>query len=137
MKILVLSWEFLLRIIGGIVCYVVELYLELVKLGYEVYLVIVKFGEVLMYEIVEGIEVYRVLVGLSYNFFYWIGNMNEVMGCYGGKLIKEEKNFDIIYVYDWLVVDVIIVFKYIFKLLLIVIIYVIENGCYNGIYNCS
>lgn len=65
MKVLVLSWEFLLRIIGGIVCYVVELYLELVKLGYEIYLFIVKFGEVLMYEIVDGIKVYRVLVGLS------------------------------------------------------------------------
>lgn len=65
MKVLVLSWEFLLRIIGGIVCYVVELYLELVKLGYEIYLFIVKFGEVLMYEIVDGIKVYRVLVGFS------------------------------------------------------------------------
>lgn len=57
------------------------------------------------------------------------------MGCYGGKLIVKEKNFDIVYVYDWLVVDAVMVFKYIFKLLLIVIIYVIENGCYNGIYN--
>lgn len=57
------------------------------------------------------------------------------MGCYGGKLIVKEKNFNIVYVYDWLVVDAVMVFKYIFKLLLIVIIYVIENGCYNGIYN--
>ena len=132
MKVLVLSWEFPPRIIGGIARHVAELYPELVKLGHEVHLVTVKSGEAPMYEIVEGIEVYRVPVGPSHNFFHWIGNMNEAMGRYGGKLIKEEKNFDIIHAHDWLVADATIALKHIFKLPLIATIHATENGRHNG-----
>ncbi len=69
MKVLVLSWEFPPRIIGGIARHVAELYPELVKLGYEIHLLTVKSGEAPMYEIVDGIKVHRVPVGPSQNFF--------------------------------------------------------------------
>jgi len=135
MKILVLSWEFPPRIIGGIARHVAELYPELVKLGHEVHLVTVKSGEAPMYEIVEGTAVHRVPVGPSQNFFHWIGNMNEAMGRHGGKLITEEKNFDIIHAHDWLVADAAIALKHIFKLPLITTIHATENGRHNGIHN--
>ncbi|NEP76731.1 MAG: glycosyltransferase family 4 protein [Okeania sp. SIO3C4] len=137
MKILVLSWEFPPRIIGGIARHVAELYPEMVKLGHEVHLITVKSGEAPMYEIVKGIEVHRVPVGPSQNFFHWIANMNEVMGRHGGKLIKEEKNFDIIHAHDWLVTDAAIALKHIFKLPLIATIHATENGRHNGIHNHS
>ncbi|NES75199.1 MULTISPECIES: glycosyltransferase family 4 protein [Okeania] len=137
MKILVLSWEFPPRIIGGIARHVAELYPEMVKLGHEVHLITVKSGEAPMYEIVEGIEVHRVPVGPSQNFFHWIANMNEAMGRHGGKLIKEEKNFDIIHAHDWLVTDAAIALKHIFKLPLIATIHATENGRHNGIHNHS
>ncbi|GGA44173.1 glycosyltransferase family 4 protein [Okeania sp. KiyG1] len=137
MKILVLSWEFPPRIIGGIARHVAELYPEIAKLGHEVHLITVKSGEAPMYEIVEGIEVHRVPVGPSQNFFHWIANMNEAMGRHGGKLIKEEKNFDIIHAHDWLVTDAAIALKHIFKLPLIATIHATENGRHNGIHNHS
>ncbi|MGD1715902.1 glycosyltransferase family 4 protein [Dapis sp. BLCC M172] len=137
MKILVLSWEFPPRIIGGIARHVAELYPELVKLGHEIHLVTVKSGEAPMYEIVDGIEVHRVPVGPSHNFFHWIANMNEAMGRHGGKLITEDKNFDIIHAHDWLVADAAIALKHIFRLPLIATIHATENGRHNGIHNHS
>ncbi|MGK7921931.1 MAG: glycosyltransferase family 4 protein [Trichodesmium sp.] len=137
MKIMVLSWEFPPRIIGGIARHVAELYPELVKLGHEVHLITVKSGEAPMYEIVDGIEVHRVPVGPSQNFFHWIANMNEAMGRHGGKLIKEDPNFDIIHAHDWLVADAAIALKHIFKLPLIATIHATENGRHNGIHNHS
>ncbi len=137
MKILVLSWEFPPRIIGGIARHVAELYPELVKLGHEVHLVTVKSGEAAMYEIVDGIEVHRVPVRPSQNFFHWIANMNEAIGRHGGKLIQEEKNFQIIHGHDWLVADAAIALKHIFKLPLIATIHATENGRHNGIHNHS
>ncbi|MDJ0555749.1 MAG: glycosyltransferase family 4 protein [Microcoleaceae cyanobacterium MO_207.B10] len=137
MKIMVLSWEFPPRIIGGIARHVAELYPELVKLGHEVHLITVKSGEAPMYEIVEGIEVHRVPVGPSQNFFHWVANMNEAMGRHGGKIMKEEKGFDIIHAHDWLVADAAIALKHIFKLPLIATIHATENGRHNGIHNHS
>ncbi|MEB3343652.1 glycosyltransferase family 4 protein [Okeania sp.] len=135
MKILVLSWEFPPRIIGGIARHVAELYPELVKLGNEVHLITIKSGEAASYEIVNGIKVYRVSVAPSQNFFHWVANMNEAMGSYGGKLITEEKDFDIIHAHDWLVADAAIALKHIFKLPLIATVHATENGRHNGIHN--
>lgn len=135
MKVLVLSWEFPPRIIGGIARHVAELYPELVKLGYEIHLLTVKSGEAPMYEIVDGIKVHRVPVGPSQNFFHWIANMNEAMGRHGGKLIAKEKNFDIVHAHDWLVADAAMALKHIFKLPLIATIHATENGRHNGIHN--
>lgn len=137
MKILVLSWEFPPRIIGGIARHVAELYPELVKLGHEVHLITVKSGESLIYEIVDGIEVHRLPVGPSQNFFHWVANMNEAMGRHGGKLISAEKGFDIIHAHDWLVADAAIALKHIFKLPLIATIHATEHGRHNGIHNHS
>ncbi|MEM6401088.1 MAG: glycogen/starch synthase, partial [Cyanobacteria bacterium P01_D01_bin.116] len=60
MKILVLSWEFPPRIVGGIARHVGELYPELVNLGHSVYLITPEFGEAPLYEEVEGIKIHRI-----------------------------------------------------------------------------
>ncbi|MFM6202670.1 MAG: glycogen/starch synthase, partial [Dolichospermum sp.] len=44
MKILVLSWEFPPRIVGGIARHVAELYPELIKLGHDIHLITPEFG---------------------------------------------------------------------------------------------
>ncbi|MGL5196980.1 MAG: glycogen/starch synthase, partial [Chroococcales cyanobacterium] len=84
MKILVLTWEFPPRIVGGIARHVAELYPELVKLGHSVHLITVEFGHAPMYEQLEGIEVHRVPVEHGHDFFHWVANMNESMGLHGG-----------------------------------------------------
>lgn len=135
MKILVLSWEFPPRIVGGIARHVAELYPELVKLGHEIHLITPEFGEAPMYEVVEGIQVHRVPVGWSNDFFHWVVNLNASMGNHGGKLMLEEGPFDIIHAHDWLVGDAAIALKHTFKVPLIATIHATEYGRYNGIYN--
>ncbi|MBD2207227.1 glycosyltransferase family 4 protein [Calothrix sp. FACHB-1219] len=134
MKILVLSWEFPPRIVGGIARHVAELYPELVKLGHEIHLITVEHGQASMYELVEGIHVHRVPVAASRDFFHWIVNVNESMGHHGGKLIIEEGPFDLIHAHDWLVGDAAIALKSNFKIPLIATIHATEYGRYNGIH---
>ncbi len=135
MKILVLSWEFPPRIVGGIARHVAELYPELVKLGHEIYLITVEFGQAPAYEVVEGIHVHRVPVPSGHDFFHWVANMNESMGALGGKLLRESDSFDLIHAHDWLVSDAAIALKHHFKLPLIATIHATEYGRYNGLHN--
>lgn len=135
MKILVLSWEFPPRIVGGIARHVAELYPELVKLGHEIHLITVEFGQAPLYEVVEGIHVHRVPVGLGHDFFQWVANMNDSMGAAGGKLLLESDPFDLIHAHDWLVSDAAIALKYHFKIPLVATIHATEYGRYNGLHN--
>ncbi len=135
MRILVLAWEFPPRIVGGIARHVAELYPELVKLGHEVHLITVEFGQAPGYEVVEGINVHRVPVAHGNDFFDWVVNMNDSMGNYGGKLIVEDGMFDLIHAHDWLVGDAAIALKYHFKIPLVATIHATEYGRYNGLYN--
>jgi glycosyltransferase involved in cell wall biosynthesis len=134
MKILVLSWEFPPRIVGGIARHVAELYPELVKLGHEVHLITVEFGQAPMYEVVDGVKVHRVPVSYSNDFFHWVVNLNQSMGDQGGKLIMEDGSFDLIHAHDWLVGDAAIALKHTFKIPLIATIHATEHGRYNGIH---
>lgn len=135
MKVLVLAWEFPPRLVGGIARHVAELYPDIVKLKCEVHLITVEFGDAPKYEVIEGIFVHRVPVATGNDFFHWVANMNESMGQYGGKLIKEEGNFDLIHAHDWLVGDAAIALKHTFKLPLIATIHATEHGRNNGIYH--
>lgn len=134
MRILVLSWEYPPRIVGGIARHVAELYPELVKLGHEIHLITVEFGHAPGYEEVEGVRVHRVPVATANDFFHWVVNMNGSMGHYGGKLISEEGPFDIIHAHDWLVGDAAIALKHHFKIPLVATFHATEYGRYNGIY---
>jgi glycosyltransferase involved in cell wall biosynthesis len=135
MKVLVLAWEFPPRLVGGIARHVAELYPEIVKLKCEVHLITVEFGNAPKYEVIEGIFVHRVPVATGHDFFHWVANMNESMGQYGGKLLVEEGNFDLIHAHDWLVGDSAIALKHNFKVPLVATIHATENGRNNGIYH--
>jgi glycosyltransferase involved in cell wall biosynthesis len=135
MKILVLAWEYPPRIIGGIARHVAELYPEIVKLGHEIHLMTVEFGQAPAYEIVDGLHIHRVSVQHSDYFLHWVGNMNHSMGGYGGKLLREKGNFDLIHAHDWLVADAAIALKHHFKKPLVATIHATEYGRHNGIHN--
>jgi glycosyltransferase involved in cell wall biosynthesis len=135
MKILVLAWEFPPRIVGGIARHVSELYPEIIKLGHEIHLLTVEFGQAPCYETVDGIKIHRLPVDHSHNFFHWVVNMNESMGRQGGKLLQEEAPFDLIHAHDWLVGDAAIALKHVFKIPLISTIHATEYGRHNGLHN--
>jgi glycosyltransferase involved in cell wall biosynthesis len=134
MKILVLTWEFPPRIIGGISRHVAELYPELVKLGHKVHLITVQASGVDDYEIVDGISVYRVPVANNSDFFGWVVHMNESMVACATKLLDDEGPFDILHAHDWLVSDAAINIHQRHLIPLIATIHATEYGRYNGIH---
>lgn len=135
MRILVLSWEFPPRIVGGISRHVAELYPEIIQLGHEIHLITVEFGEAPDYEIIEGIHLHRVVVEPNDNFLDWVVNLNQSMGEYGGQLIQDKGDFDVIHAHDWLVGDAAIALKKTFKIPLIATIHATEYGRNNGLHN--
>ncbi len=135
MKILVLTWEFPPRLIGGLARHVAELYPEVVKLGHEVHLITVETDHRPEFEQVDGIQVYRVAVAEGNDFFHWVDNMNRAMEIQGKRLIHQHGNFDLIHAHDWLVSDVAIALKHYDKVPLITTIHATEYGRYNGLYN--
>lgn len=134
MRILVLSWEFPPRVVGGIARHVGELYPEIVKLGHEVHLLTIAFGLSPAYEVVEGIHVHRVVVPDCEDFFQWVGLMNTQMGAYGEQLLTKMPEVDLIHAHDWLVGDAAIALKHHFKIPMIATIHATEYGRYNGIH---
>lgn len=137
MKILVLAWEFPPRLVGGIARHVAELYPEIVNFGHEVHLLTVESPEAPPREIVEGIDVHRLPVPPGKNFLNWVGNLNEVMGRYGGELLATHGDFDLIHGHDWLVGDAAIALKHRFHIPLVATIHATEHGRFNGIHNAT
>ena len=135
MKVLVLAWEFPPRLVGGIARHVAELYPKIVELNHEVHLITVESADAPAQETIEGIRVHRVPVAPGNDFFHWIVNMNQSMGHYGGKLIEQEGDFDLIHAHDWLVGDAAIALKHTFKIPLIATIHATECGRNNGIHH--
>ncbi len=138
MKILVFIWEFPPRLVGGIARHGAELYPELVLLGHEIHLVTVESGQASALEIIEGIHVHRVPVaGFSQDIFNWIGNMNHSMSKYGGQLLSQIRDFDLIHAHDWMVADTAISLSENFHIPIITTIHATEFGRHNGIHNPS
>jgi glycosyltransferase involved in cell wall biosynthesis len=138
MKILVFIWEFPPRLVGGIARHGAELYPELVLLGHEIHLVTVESGQASALEIIEGIHVHRVPVaGFSQDIFNWIGNMNHSMGKYGGQLLNQIRDFDLIHAHDWMVADTAISLSENFHIPIVATIHATEFGRHNGIHNPS
>lgn len=135
MKILVLSWEFPPRIIGGIARHVAELYPEIVQLDHDVHLITLEFANAAKFEIVEGIKIYRISIPPNDNFFEWVASMNDVMRVTAENLINQIGTFDIIHAHDWLVADSAISLKHRFKIPLVSTIHATEYGRHNGIHN--
>jgi glycosyltransferase involved in cell wall biosynthesis len=136
MKILVLTWEFPPRLIGGISRHCAELYPEITKLEYEIHLVTIEVGLAPAYEMIDGIHIYRVEVEPSprNHLLTWIGNMNTSLQEKAQALVTS-KQFDLIHAHDWLVAKAAIAIKNITGLPLVATIHATEYGRHQGIHN--
>ncbi|MGB2925710.1 MAG: glycosyltransferase family 4 protein [Limnothrix sp.] len=134
MVILVLSWEFPPRVVGGIARHVGELYPEIVGLGHQVHLVTVQSQDASARELVEGIEVHRLSIPEKDDFFEWVEVMNQVMLTYCQQLLDGSLEFDLVHAHDWLVGEAAIALKHHFKIPIIATIHATEYGRHNGIH---
>ena len=137
MKILMLTWEYPPRIVGGIARVVNDLSKRLIKDGHEVHVITYKEGDVPYYENDKGVYVHRVdnyMINPN-NFIDWIMQLNFNMVAKANELILKEGNFDVIHAHDWLVAYAAKTLKNSYGTPLISTIHATEAGRNSGIHN--
>ncbi|HYY91650.1 MAG TPA: glycosyltransferase family 4 protein [Candidatus Dormibacteraeota bacterium] len=103
-NVLLLTWEYPPRIVGGIATHVYHLSKCLAKDGISVHVITCAFPNAPMEEIVEGVYVHRVDENrlLQPNFILWIYHLNSQMIERANQLSQTEQ-FDLIHAHDWVV----------------------------------
>ncbi len=137
MKILMLTWEYPPRVVGGISRVVYDLSHRLIKDGHEVTVVTYRDGEVPYFEDDKGVKVYRIdnfMINPN-NFIDWIMQMNFAMISKASKIIGEEGKFDIIHAHDWLVAYAAKTLKESYGIPIVSTIHATEAGRNSGIHD--
>lgn len=137
MKILMLSWEYPPRIVGGISMVVHDLSKRLIKDGHEVTVVTYRDGDVPYYENDNGVEVYRVdnYIIQPNNFTDWVLQLNFNMITKATEIINKKGKFDVIHAHDWLVAYSAKSLKQSFDIPMIATIHATEAGRNSGIHD--
>ena len=137
MKILMLTWEYPPRIVGGIARVVHDLSHRLIKDGHEVTVVTYREGDLSYYEDDKGVEVHRVdnyMINPN-NFIDWIFQLNFNMITKVNELIEKHGKFDVIHAHDWLVANCAKTIKNSFGIPLVSTIHATEAGRNSGIHD--
>lgn len=137
LNVVMLSWEFPPRIIGGISPHVHYLSRSLSRKGVKVYIVTCDFPGAPQHEIVDGAEVFRIdsYKNPSPDFATWVYLMNVNMQKEAASLIRSLGNkIDVIHAHDWLVATAGIGLKHVFRKPLFATMHSTEIGRRNGIH---
>ena len=137
MKILMLTWEYPPRVVGGISRVVHDLSHRLIKDGHEVTVVTYKEGDVEDFENDGGVKVYRVnnyMINPN-NFIDWIMQLNFNLVAKATEIINKEGPFDVIHAHDWLVTYAAKTLKDSYKIPIIATIHATESGRNSGIHD--
>ena len=137
MKILMLTWEYPPRIVGGISRVVHDLSHKLVKDGNDVTVVTYKEGDVPEFENDKGVKVYRVENYMIHpnNFTDWIMQLNFNLTSKATQIINEQGKFDCIHAHDWLVAYSAKTLKDAFQIPIVSTIHATEAGRNSGIHD--
>ena len=138
MKILMLTWEYPPRIVGGIARVVHDLSKRLIKDGHEVTVVTYRDNaDVPEYENDKGVNVYRVDNYMIHpnNFIDWIMQLNFNMLSKATEIINKEGGFDVIHVHDWLVTYAAKSLKNAYDIPIVATIHATEAGRNSGIHD--
>ena len=137
MKILMLTWEYPPRVVGGIARVVHDLSHRLMKDGHEVTVVTYKEGNVPYFEDDKGVKVYRVdnyMINPN-NFIDWIMQLNFNLVSKATEIIAKEGKFDVIHAHDWLVAYAAKSLKNAYDIPMVATIHATEAGRNSGIHD--
>ena len=137
MKILMLTWEYPPRVVGGIARVVYDLSHRLIKDGHEVTVVTYREGGASYFEDDKGVKVYRIdnyMINPN-NFIDWIMQMNFNMVTKVNQIIAEQGGFDVIHAHDWLVANAAKSIKNSYNIPIVATIHATEAGRNSGIHD--
>jgi glycosyltransferase involved in cell wall biosynthesis len=137
MNILMLTWEYPPRIVGGISRVVHDLSHKLVKEGHDVTVVTYRDEDLSYYENDKGVQVYRVdnYMIQPNSFVDWIMQLNFAMVAKASELIQKNGAFDVIHAHDWLVANAAIALKKSYDIPITATIHATEAGRNSGIHD--
>lgn len=137
MKILMLTWEYPPRIVGGIARVVHDLSKRLIKDGHEVTVITYREGNLPYFEDDKGVKIYRVdnyMINPN-NFIDWIMQMNFNLLAKANEIIDKEGKFDVIHAHDWLVAYAAKSLKNSYDIPIVATIHATEAGRNSGIHD--
>ncbi|HEX3032656.1 MAG TPA: 1,4-alpha-glucan branching protein domain-containing protein, partial [Bacillota bacterium] len=136
-NILMLSWEFPPKTVGGLARHVYDLSRALVRQGETVHVITAEVGNSPALEIVDGVVVHRVAVlgDEKGDFLNWVFYLNQAMLEYGCRLNSMLGGFDLVHAHDWLVAYCGEALKETLGIPLIATIHATEHGRNHGIHN--
>ncbi|MEM2098669.1 MAG: glycosyltransferase family 4 protein [Candidatus Bathyarchaeia archaeon] len=135
LSVMMFSWEFPPRVIGGISPHVYFLSKSLVKNGVKVYVVTCDFPSAPQHEVIDGVEVYRIdsYRNPSPDFATWVYLMNVNMQREAAALVARlGGEVDVFHAHDWLVANAGIGLKHVFRKPLLVTMHSTEIGRREG-----
>ena len=137
LSVMMLSWEFPPRVIGGISPHVYFLSKSLAKQGVKVYVVTCDFPGAPAHEVIDGVEVYRIdsYKNPAPDFASWVYLMNLNMQKETAALARKlDIKIDVFHAHDWLVANAGIGLKHIFRKPLLVTVHSTEMGRRDGLH---
>jgi len=146
LRVLMLSWEYPPRIVGGIARHVEEIAWALAARGDEVHVVTCEFPGAPAEEVFNGVHIHRVTpYSPTDNFIHWVHQLNAAMRDRADALLREwtkgntpikkrdEKDGIVIHAHDWVTYFSAVQLKYEYKVPLVATIHATEYGRNNGI----
>lgn len=137
LSVMMFSWEFPPRVIGGISPHVYFLSKSLAKNGVKVYVVTCDFPDTPMHEVIDGVEVYRVdsYKNPAPDFATWVYLMNLNMQTEAAAIVNRiADRIDVFHAHDWLVATSCIGLKHVFRKPLLVTMHSTEIGRRDGLH---
>ena len=137
LTVMMLTWEYPPRIIGGISPHVYYLTKSLAKQGVKVYVMTCDFPDTPAHEVIDGVEVYRIdsYKNPAPDFASWVYLMNVNMQKETARLARKiGKKIDLFHAHDWLVANAGIGLKHVFRKPLLVTMHSTEMGRRDGLH---
>jgi glycogen(starch) synthase len=137
MRIVMLSWEYPPKVVGGIAPHVYDLTSHLSSLGEEIHLITRGEPGIPEYEQINGVNVYRVnpYQISSPDFVTWVVQLNTAMLEKAVQILNFLEGAHLVHAHDWLVAYAARVLKYAYHLPLIATIHATEYGRNYGLHN--
>lgn len=136
--ILMLSWEFPPRHVGGLGIHVRDLSIELVRLGWNVQVLTVPHKGAAGFDLVQGVGVHYIPtyqpLAEQGDFMAWMLQFNLAIADYGRELVSYLKNPVVVHAHDWLVAYAARELQTMARAPLITTIHATEHGRNNGIH---
>jgi len=137
MRLLMFSWEFPPKSIGGLAQHVYDLTMALSKQGIDVHLITCGSPGAKVREKVKGVSVYRVnpYQVSSYDFATWVAQFNVAMLERAMEVLDEVGDVDVLHAHDWMVAYAARAVKHGRRKPLVATIHATEWGRNNGLHN--